>query len=126
MRSSRAAGISATFSRPSGWKIISLRRLPTSRERTLLIPPKRSFEGATMFLRRIAAALILCLLGALISMPASAADRVLRHIVMYKFKDDVTPAQLKEVIDAFAELPKKVNTIIGFEHGTNVSQEGKS
>jgi len=38
----------------------------------------------------------------------------------------VTAAQLKDVIDAFAELPKKVNTIIGFEHGTNVSKEGKS
>ena len=60
-------------------------------------------------------------------MPAASADeKVLRHIVMYKFKDDVTPAQLKEVIDAFAMLPKKVDTIIGFEHGTNVSKEGKS
>jgi heme-degrading monooxygenase HmoA len=57
---------------------------------------------------------------------ASAADKVLRHIVMYKFKDDVTPAQLKEVIDAFAGLSKKIETIIGFEHGTNVSKEGKS
>jgi heme-degrading monooxygenase HmoA len=45
---------------------------------------------------------------------------------MYKFQDDVTPTQLKEVIDAFAGLPKKVDTIIGFEHGTNVSKEGKS
>ena len=79
-----------------------------------------------MFLHRIAAPLIVCLLGASISMPASAADKVLRHIVLYKFKDDVTPAQLKEVIDAFAALPKKVDTIIGFEHGTNVSKEGKS
>ena len=61
-------------------------------------------------------------------MPAIAADKekVLRHVVLYKFKDDITPAQLKEVIDAFAALPKKVNTIIGFEHGTNVSTEGKS
>ena len=58
--------------------------------------------------------------------PASAADKVLRHVVMYKFQDDVTPTQLKEVIDAFAGLPKKVDTIIGFEHGTNVSKEGKS
>lgn len=60
--------------------------------------------------------------------PAStaAAEKVLRHIVMYKFRDSVTPAQLQEVIDAFAGLPKKVDTIIGFEHGTNVSREGKS
>jgi heme-degrading monooxygenase HmoA len=56
----------------------------------------------------------------------SAAEKVLRHIVMYKFRDDATPAQVQEVIDAFAALPKQVSTIIGFEHGANVSQEGKS
>jgi len=59
-------------------------------------------------------------------MPISAADKVLRHIVMYQFKPEVTPAQVQEVIDAFAVLPKKINTIIGFEHGANVSKEGKS
>jgi heme-degrading monooxygenase HmoA len=70
---------------------------------------------------------VFCILGASILMsPAAAADKVLRHVVMYKFKDDQTPAQVKEVIDAFAGLPKKVDTIIGFEHGTNVSKEGKS
>ena len=72
--------------------------------------------------------LVLCFFGSLIFMPAPAiaADKVLRHVVMYKFKDEVTPTQLKEVIDDFAGLPKKVDTIIGFEHGTNVSKEGKS
>jgi heme-degrading monooxygenase HmoA len=70
---------------------------------------------------------VFCILGASIFMsPAAAADKVLRHVVMYKFKDDQTPTQVKEVIDAFAGLPKKVETIIGFEHGTNVSKEGKS
>ena len=70
---------------------------------------------------------VFCILGASILMsPAAAADKVLRHVVMYKFKDDQTPAQVKEVIDAFAGLPKRVDTIIGFEHGTNVSKEGKS
>jgi hypothetical protein len=59
-------------------------------------------------------------------MPATAAEKVLRHVVMYKFRDDLSPAKLQEVIDAFAGLPKKVNSIIGFEHGTNVSKEGKS
>lgn len=52
--------------------------------------------------------------------------KVLKHVVMYKFKDGLPAAQLQEVIDTFAGLPKKVDTIIGFEHGTNVSQEGKS
>lgn len=79
----------------------------------------------------VACRLVGVLLGILLlnwstPMPAAAAEKVLRHIVLYKFKDNVTPAQLQEVIDAFAGLPKKVSTIIGFEHGTNVSQEGKS
>lgn len=58
--------------------------------------------------------------------PVAAAEKVLRHIVMYKFKDDVSQPQVQEVIDAFAGLPKKVSTIIDFEHGANVSKEGKS
>jgi hypothetical protein len=60
---------------------------------------------------------------------AAAADKpakVLRHIVLYKFKDDLKPGQVDEVVAAFATLPKKIDTVIGFEHGTNVSGEGKS
>jgi hypothetical protein len=52
--------------------------------------------------------------------------RVLRHVVMYKFKDDLTAGQLREVIAAFSALPEKIDTIIGFEAGTNTSTEGKS
>ena len=57
------------------------------------------------------------------------ADRdhqVLRHIVLYKFKDDLKPGEVQQVIDAFAGLPKKIPYIMDFEHGTNVSPEGKS
>jgi hypothetical protein len=57
---------------------------------------------------------------------AQENDKVLRHIVMYKFKDSLTPAQVEEIVDAFAGLPKKIDAIIAFEHGTNVSPEGKS
>ncbi len=59
----------------------------------------------------------------------SAADKpaqVLRHVVLYKFKDDAKPAQVQEVIDTFAGLPKKIDGIVAFEHGVNVSPEGKS
>jgi hypothetical protein len=61
--------------------------------------------------------------------PLTAADppaKVLRHVVMYKFKDSATPGQVQEVVDAFAGLPKKIDAILDFEHGTNVSGEGKS
>jgi hypothetical protein len=52
--------------------------------------------------------------------------RVLRHIVMYKFKDEVKEPEIKEVINTFADLPKKIDGIVAFEHGPNVSPEGKS
>ncbi|QDU28726.1 Stress responsive A/B Barrel Domain protein [Anatilimnocola aggregata] len=57
--------------------------------------------------------------------PAKDA-KVLRHIVMYKFKAEMSPAQIQEVGDTFAALPKKIDKIIDFEMGTNVSPEGKS
>ncbi len=53
-------------------------------------------------------------------------QKVLRHIVLYKFKDGLPAADLQEVIDTFAALPLKIDAIVGFEHGTNVSPEGKS
>jgi hypothetical protein len=59
---------------------------------------------------------------------AHAAEdvKVLRHIVLYKFKDSATKADVQQVIDTFAALPSKIDTIIDFEHGPNVSTEGKS
>lgn len=53
-------------------------------------------------------------------------QRVLRHVVLYKFKPEVNKTQLQEVIDAFAALPAKIDAIVDFEHGENVSREGKS
>lgn len=57
---------------------------------------------------------------------AEDSQKVLKHLVMYKFKEDATPKQIQEVIDTFAGLPNRIDTIIGFEHGENVSKEGKS
>jgi heme-degrading monooxygenase HmoA len=53
-------------------------------------------------------------------------EKVLRHIVMYKFKDGLPAKEIQEVIDTFCQLPNKIKTIVGFENGTNVSREGKS
>jgi hypothetical protein len=67
--------------------------------------------------------------AAMTVMPVGAAEpggKALRHIVLYKFKAEITPAQVQEVVDAFSALPTKIDTIIGYEHGTNVSTENKS
>ncbi len=52
-----------------------------------------------------------------------SAQGTLRHVVLFKFKDDTTPEQVKAVEDAFRALPKKIPTIAGFEWGTNNSPE---
>ena len=51
------------------------------------------------------------------------AEKVLRHVVLFKFKDSATPAQIKQVEDAFRALPSKVKEIKGLEWGTNNSPE---
>jgi hypothetical protein len=57
---------------------------------------------------------------------AQKPARVLRHVVLFKFKDGTTPEQIKKVEAAFCELPKKIPTISAFEWGTDVSPEKMS
>jgi lysophospholipase L1-like esterase len=54
------------------------------------------------------------------------AQRVMRHVVLFKFKEGTTPEQVRSIEQAFAGLPAKIDTIIDFEWGTDVSIEGKS
>lgn len=54
----------------------------------------------------------------------SEAQGQVRHVVLFKFKDDATPEQVKAVEDAFRALPDKISEIQGFEWGTDVSVEG--
>lgn len=70
-------------------------------------------------------ALLLTLAAALLLMTtAPAADAPYRHVVFFKFKNEATAAQVREIEQAFIELAGKVDTVKGFEWGTNVSPEG--
>ena len=51
-------------------------------------------------------------------------DSLLRHVVLFKFKEGTTKAQMKEVEDAFSALPSKIEQIKGYEWGLNNSPEG--
>ena len=55
---------------------------------------------------------------------ATAADTPYRHVVFFKFKDSATPEQVQAIETAFGELAKKIDTVKGYEWGTNVSPEG--
>ncbi len=49
--------------------------------------------------------------------------KLLRHVVLLKFKDGSTKAEIKKVEDAFRALPSQIKAIKGFEWGTNNSPE---
>lgn len=53
-------------------------------------------------------------------------DRLLRHVVLFKFKDTTTAQQVRQIEEAFCALPKKIDAIYDLEWGTDVSVEGKS
>ena len=64
------------------------------------------------------------MIGALVAGAQSKTEaRVLRHVVLFKFKDTSTPEDVKKVEAAFAELPGKLSLIKGYEWGTNNSPE---
>ncbi len=56
----------------------------------------------------------------------ASSKPLLRHVVLFKFKEGTTPQQIAEVVDAFRALQTKIDTIKGFEFGTDVSPEGKA
>ena len=56
----------------------------------------------------------------------SAPVMLLRHVVLFKFKDDTGLDKLKAIENAFCALPSKINAIHDFEWGTDVSVEGKA
>jgi hypothetical protein len=52
--------------------------------------------------------------------------QVLRHVVLFRFKDGTTSQQIKEAENAFCSLPSKISAIHDFEWGPNVSIEDHS
>ncbi|MBD3673528.1 MAG: Dabb family protein [Planctomycetaceae bacterium] len=54
------------------------------------------------------------------------SGKMLRHVVLFKFKEEITDAQIQEVVDAFSNLPNQIDTIVDYETGTDVSVENKA
>ncbi|MBC8769025.1 Dabb family protein [Arenibacter sp. BSSL-BM3] len=51
-------------------------------------------------------------------------DSVLRHVVLFKFKENTSKADITKVEKAFSALPSKIPQIAGYEWGINNSPEG--
>lgn len=75
---------------------------------------------------------IACLLGVTVMMGGTNADdaaetkenKMLRHVVMFDFKETSSEDDIQKVVDAFRALPSKIPQIADFEYGTNNSPEG--
>lgn len=68
----------------------------------------------------VALALAGCAAGA----ERSSSAGVLRHVVLFKFKDDARPEQIREVESEFRALKGRIPGVLSLEWGTNVSPEG--
>lgn len=68
--------------------------------------------------------LLFSMLLSVVNTQAANPGKVLRHVVMFKFKESATPANIKLIEEEFAKLPQKIGGIQSYEWGTNSSPEG--
>jgi|SRR5574338_455800 hypothetical protein len=74
-------------------------------------------------MKSVIAIIATCIIAATIISATNKEQKMLRHVVVFKFKDDTSPGDIKKVEDAFRALPSKIKEIKGFEWGTNNSPE---
>lgn len=67
--------------------------------------------------------LMLSGLNSALSAQTSMEPKVLRHVVLFKFKDTSTPEDIQKVESAFKALPSKIKEIKSLEWGINNSPE---
>lgn len=51
-------------------------------------------------------------------------EKVLRHVVLFGFKPEVSNEQIQTVEEAFSKLPSQIDFIQDYEWGTDCSPEG--
>lgn len=70
--------------------------------------------------------LLICLLfltGCFTATTMAAQSKNLRHVVLFKFKESSSAADVKKVEDAFRALPAQIKQIKSFDWGLNNSPE---
>lgn len=90
-------------------------------------PDAAKSEGNKSPLAKVSTYFIWAILGvcaALTAFTFSGGGRV-RHMVVFKYKPDVSAEQIMATTDAFHALKDKIPGIISFEHGNNISPEQK-
>lgn len=68
--------------------------------------------------------LFILMMGSLTMVHAQQkSQRMLRHVVMFGWKEGTDKASIDKVVESFRALPSKIEQIKGFEWGTNNSPE---
>lgn len=57
------------------------------------------------------------------TMPANPPARLLRHVVLFAFKNSATSDDIRAIESAFGRLPAQIPEIVDFEWGVDVSVE---
>ncbi|MEZ6134746.1 MAG: Dabb family protein [Pirellulaceae bacterium] len=55
---------------------------------------------------------------------ADKEEKLLRHVVMFQFKESSSKEDVKKIVEAFQKLPSQIPQIADFEFGTDNSPEG--
>jgi Stress responsive A/B Barrel Domain len=72
----------------------------------------------------VALLLLTCVVNSnLMAQQSKTNQPMLRHVVLFKFKDGSSQADIKKVEEAFRALPSKIREIKSLEWGTNNSPE---
>ncbi|HTN08368.1 Dabb family protein [Agriterribacter sp.] len=74
-------------------------------------------------MKNLIAIIAICIIAGAVISATNKEQKMLRHVVLFKFKDDATARQVKEVENAFRALPSKIKEIKALEWGTNNSPE---
>ena len=56
--------------------------------------------------------------------PSADAEDAVRHVVVFKYTEDASDAEIQKITDAFRALKDKIPGIVSFEYGVNNSPEG--
>ena len=77
---------------------------------------------ACMLLSAVVAAVVLSTARA--QEKEQSAEPLVRHVVLFQFKEEATPQDVARIEKAFAALPERIDGITEFEWGVNSSPEG--
>lgn len=75
------------------------------------------------FMKKLTLIISIILLTSQFVSAQQAEKKILRHVVMFGWKDGTSKDSISKIVTAFKALPSKINLIKDFEYGVNNSPE---